>query len=310
MNNNVRETFSETINNVGERNKKLCVIVSDISHYRLQPFAKSNPGRYFNLGVCENSIINVAAGLAHLGFIPVVHTFASFLVDRSFEQIKLSFGYQKLPVNIVVIGSGIEYSYHGVTHHSYIDGLLVKSVENSCVFNPGSTYEFDQLFQKSFNNGKINLFRATTQPHEIDLSGYEITPGKAITIREGKDLTIISTGHNLIVALKAAETLSASGVSCEIIYLHTIKPLDEESLVISLNKTRKFIVMEHQSVYGGLFSDIASLIVSAPNLKGVKGESVSLGSEFIHEYGTFEQHNERLGFSAKNLAAIYKKLQA
>ena len=150
MNNNVRETFTDTIHEVGTFDKKLCVIVSDISHFRLQKFAKENPDRYYNLGVCENSIVNLAAGISYAGFIPVIHTFASFMIDRSYEQLKLSFGYHKLGVNIVTIGSGVEYSYHGVTHHSYIDGLLVKSIEGSSVFNPGSTHEFNKLFKSSY----------------------------------------------------------------------------------------------------------------------------------------------------------------
>ena len=85
MNNNVRETFTDSIYKVGKKDKKLCVMVSDISHFRLQKFAEENPGRYYNLGVCENSIVNMAAGIAYTGFIPVIHTFASFMIDRSYE---------------------------------------------------------------------------------------------------------------------------------------------------------------------------------------------------------------------------------
>jgi len=308
MNNNVRETFTETIYKVSKSDKKICVVVSDISHYRLQAFAEENPGRYFNLGVCENSIVNVSAGLAQVGFIPVVHTFASFLIDRSFEQIKLSFGYQNLPVNLIAIGSGIEYSYHGVTHHSYIDSLLIKSVENSCVFNPGSTYEFDQLFSKAYNNGKINLFRATTQPHNVNLEKFEIRPGKGIKIKAGKDVTVISTGHNLAIAIDSITAFEKIGIQAEILYFHTIKPLDIELICESVSKTKKFIVMEHQSSYGGLFSDISSQLISRKDTLGAQGVSISLGENFVHEYGTFQQHNERLGFSALNLIKSYQSL--
>jgi transketolase len=308
MNNKVRETFTETIYEVGKKDKNLCVLVSDISHFRLQKFAKENPGRYYNLGVCENSIVNVAAGLAHMGYIPVVHTYASFLIDKSFEQIKLTFGYNKLPVNLIAIGSGIEYSFHGVTHHSYIDSLLVKSVENSAVFNPGSTYEFDQLFKKAYNNNKINLFRATSKSHEIDLKNFDIKPGKGIKYCEGNDLTIICTGYHLKTAVESIEFLKKNNISAEVIYLPTIKPLDKDMILESVQKTSKFIVMEHQSEYGGLYSDIASVILKNKSKKIIQGKSLSLGNNFIHEYGTFEEHNKRLNFSNKGILSFYKEM--
>jgi transketolase len=308
MNNNVRETFTDSIYKVGKKDKKLCVMVSDISHFRLQKFAEENPGRYYNLGVCENSIVNMAAGIAYTGFIPVIHTFASFMIDRSYEQLKLSFGYHKLGGNIVTIGSGVEYSFHGVTHHSYIDGLLVKSIENSNVYNPGSTYEFDQLFSSEYNNGKLNLFRATTKSHEIDLSNHKIVSGKGILFKEGVDFTIITTGYHLKTALDSIELFERNNINVEILYLPTIKPLDNELIFQSVNKTSRFVVMEHQSNYGGLFSDISSLLMDAKSQKSIRGKSLSLGDSFIHEYGSFEEHNQRLNFSNEGLLSIYQNL--
>jgi len=308
MNNNVRETFAASVEKVGLVDDRLIVIVSDISHYRLQGFAQQAPGRYMNLGVCENSIINFAAGMAHLGYIPVVHTFASFLIDRSYEQIKLSFGYHELPVNLVAIGSGIEYSYHGVTHHSYIDGALIKSVDGSMVFNAGSTFEFDQLFSKAYSNGRINLHRATTQPHNVDLRSKEIIPGKAIKIKNGSDLVIFCTGHTLDTAMKSVPHFADKGVDLEIIYIHTLKPLDFDAVSRSLIKCKLAIVMEHQSRVGGLFSDVSMCAVEQLANERICVSSISLGETFIHEYGTFAQHNKRLGFSTENLIAIYEKM--
>ncbi len=312
MNNNVRESFTDTVYDVGKKDKKLCVIVSDISHFRLQKFAKENPNRYYNLGVCENSILNVAAGIAHAGFIPVVHTFASFLIDKSFEQIKLSFGYNRLPLNLVVIGSGVEYAYHGVTHHSYVDSALVKSVENSAVFNPGSFDEFDKLFKQSYNNGKINLFRATTKPHNVDINklvkNNKFKAGKGIVVKKGNDLTIITTGHNLKIAIDSIEFLNKKKINPEIIYLPTIKPLDIDLIKKSTKKTKKFVVMEHQSSTGGLYSDICSHLMSDKGKTNIKGQNLSFGENFIHEYGTFDQHNKRLGFSAKGIYSCFKKI--
>jgi transketolase len=300
MNNNVRETFTETIYEVGIRDDRLCCIVSDISHFRLQRFAQACPGRYFNLGVCENSIINVAAGMAHLGFIPVVHTFASFLIDRSYEQIKVSFGYQRLPVNLVVIGSGLEYSFHGVTHHSYADGAMLKTIENSTVFNPGSTLEFATLFSANYDNGKINLFRATTKPHGIDLSDHRIEAGKGILIQEGTDITLFCTGAHLSTAVDSVAMFEERGMSPEIIYFHTLKPIDADLVCASVKKTGRFITMEHQSKYGGLHDDVLRTLVDG-GVSEIRGTGLNLGDSFVHEYGSFAQHDARLGFTAENL---------
>ena len=308
MNNNVRETFAKSVESIGLSDARLVVIVSDISHYRLQGFAREAPGRYMNLGVCENSIVNFAAGMAHVGYIPVIHTFASFLIDRSFEQIKLSFGYHKLPVNLIAIGSGIEYSYHGVTHHSYIDGALIKSIDNSMVFNAASTNEFDQLFAKSYSNGAINLHRATTQPHNVDLRGKEIVPGKAIRIKKGTDLVIFCTGQTLSVAVESIPFFTDQGVDVEVVYIHTLKPLDVSLISESLHRCKRAIVMEHQSKVGGLFSDIAMCAVEGCFEVPPQVASVSLGDSFIHEYGTFQQHNTRLGFSVENLLRLHATL--
>jgi transketolase len=309
MNNNVRETFTNTIERIGSIDERLVVIVSDISHYRLQGFATNSNGRYLNLGVCENSIVNVAAGMAHRGYIPVLHTFASFLVDRSFEQIKLSFGYHGLPVNLVSIGSGIEYSYHGVTHHSYIDGALIKSIDGSMVFNPGSTREFDQLFSSAYNNGCINLFRATTQPHNVDLDRYHITPGRAVTVTQGSDLAIFCTGQTLSTALASIPYFKDKGVEVEVVYLHTLKPLDTVKIKEVFSRCKKSIVMEHQFRTGGLFSDIASLAVQDSSHPVPNISPIDLGDKFVHEYGTFSQHNARLGFSIINLLSTFESMK-
>ncbi len=306
MNNNVRETFAKSVTEVGLSDEKLICIVSDISHFRLQDLASQRNNQYFNLGVCENSIINLAAGLASLGKIPVVHTFASFLVDRSFEQIKISFGYHKLSANIIVIGSGIEYAYHGVTHHSYTDSAMIKSIENSKVYNPGSTYEFDQLFKANYDNNCINLFRATTQPHGFaGIENFNIESDKAVRIKIGNSGTIFCSGGDLAIATKFAE--DNPNFDAEIIYFHTLKPLDEKMIVESVSKTKKFISLDHQSIYGGLHQDIL-YILSKNKINGFLCDEISLNDKFSRDYGTYTEQNARLGFTSSRIKEKFDSL--
>ena len=224
-------------------------------------------------------------------------------MDRSFEQIKVSFGYQKLGLNLVVIGSGVEYPYHGVTHHSYGDGIFIKTIENSSVFNPGSYIEFEKLFRDNYANGNINIFRATTQPHHQEIDRESINSGKVIRIAQGEELTIIVTGGDLDLAVDSAKALNMQGISVEILYVHTLKPLDTHTILESINRTKRFISIERQSSFGGLFSDISSAAVAA-GLDNIKGRSIDLGVEYSRNYGTYFDHSERLGFTKENLSKL------
>lgn len=305
-NNNVRETWAETVTQVGLEDPRLVCIVSDISHFRMQGLAKERPKQYFNLGVCENTIVNIGAGLAMVGKIPVLHTFASFLVDRSFEQLKLAFGYQSLGGNIVVIGSGIEYAFHGVTHHSYVDAALVKSIEGSRVFNPGSSWEFNKLFRDNYDSGALNLFRATTQPHEVELKQDSFDGDRIVIERLGSDLTVVCTGYGLRLAVEAAEELAKSGLSLEILYVHTLKPLDDVAILKSVSKTGKVLTIEFQSSVGGLHGDVAKTLLN--NGVPATGEAVDFGENFARAYGSFREHSEFLGFSVENIVQTARRL--
>ena len=143
---NIRQEFADTMLEVGKKNPNLIVMVSDISHGVLKPFAKSCPNQYYNIGICEQSIVNMASGLSKLNLIPVVHTIAPFIVERSYEQIKLDFGYQKLGVNIITVGGSFDYSKLGCSHHCYTDVSLMSHFSQSCIFIPGSAKEFNLLF--------------------------------------------------------------------------------------------------------------------------------------------------------------------
>ena len=126
----IRNQFADTVLEIGSKNKKVVIFVGDISHGIMQPFAKKFPNRYYNIGICEPAMVNVAAGLSKSGLIPIVHTIAPFLIERSYEQIKLDFGYQKLPVNLVSVGSSYDYSKLGCSHHCYSDFALMSQFEN------------------------------------------------------------------------------------------------------------------------------------------------------------------------------------
>jgi len=294
----LRDSFVNALQAVGLEDKSLVVLVGDISHSRFQSFAKGCPRRYYNVGICENTILSMASGLSALGFNPVVHSIAPFLIERSFEQIKLDFGYQKLGVSIITVGSAFDYADLGCTHHCYDDFALIKAIPGSQMIYPVSYVEFDKLFKQTYNNGNLTVFRISHHGHNFEFDPEDIELGKGVLVKEGKDLTIIATGSHLKTAMDSIDELEKLGISPEIIYIHTIKPFDAELVNKSLKKTKKCLVIEEHSMYGGVFDDVLRV---TKDLKNIKYTSINIGDIFIREYGTYEQHCKRLGFSVEGI---------
>ena len=157
----MRQQFADTMLEVGQADPKLSVLIGDISHFILQPFAKACPGRFYNVGICEPTIISMAAGLSKTGLHPVVHTIAPFIIERSFEQIKLDFCYQGLSGNIVTVGSAFDYANLGCTHHCYDDFALIKSLPRTQIIYPASCAEFDLLFRQTYRNDHLTYFSSS-----------------------------------------------------------------------------------------------------------------------------------------------------
>ena len=205
----LRQEFADTVLDIGLFDKNLVVMVGDISHGILQPFAKKCPDRYYNIGICEPSTVNMAAGLSKVGLIPVVHTIAPFLIERSYEQIKLDFGYQELPINLVSVGGSFDYSQLGCSHHCYNDVSLINHFKRANIFMPGSVEEFKTLFKENYSKNNINYFRLTEHPHQYNFNQSEIFTGKGIRIKEGNDITIAVVGSQLRTVLNSIELLSS-----------------------------------------------------------------------------------------------------
>lgn len=293
----LRQEFADTMHEVGGADPRLVVMVGDISHGILQPFAKACPERYYNIGICEPTIVNMAAGIAKTGLIPVVHTIAPFIIERAYEQIKLDFGYQRLGLNLISVGSAFDYSQLGCSHHCYADISLMSHFKRSTIFFPASPVEFNTLFKAVYQNGEINYFRLPEQPHGVLFSPSEIQLGKAVKVAEGKDLTIVVIGPQLKTVLEALPILKNKGISAEILYLHTIKPLDAAAVFESVQKTRRVLVMEEASSHDGVFNSVLKAVKTLPN---VEYGHIAV-DDFVHQYGTYEELCESLGFSVQGI---------
>ena len=295
----MRTTFAEQIEEIGDRDSRLVLLVGDISHGIMKRFAAKHPERYYNIGICEPAMVNMASGLSHVGLIPVLHTIAPFLIERSFEQLKLDFAYQKRSVNLVSVGSGFDYSKLGCSHHCYTDIALIRQLPNSRVFVPGSNAEFESQFNTWYDKPGINYFRLSENDHQIEFD----KDSKQNVFREGLDLTIVALGPRLPAALEAAEKLGAASVSAEVIYLSDFSEQNIDNVRSSVKKTRRLITVEEHSVQGGL----NSFITSALSEESFQIEALGV-RDFIHAYGSYGELCEVAGVSTDSIVSAAFRL--
>lgn len=300
----LREEFADTLLELGSKDSRIVVMVGDISHGILQPFAKACPGRYFNIGICEPAMVNIASGISKVGLIPVIHTIAPFIIERAYEQIKLDFGYQKLPVNLVSVGGSFDYAQLGCSHHCYTDVSLISHLSRGIVIMPGSPVEFNKLFNDVYSENSINYFRLSEQSHGVNFKREDIKFGEGIKVLDGKDVTIAVVGSQLKNAMTAAELLRSDGISTEILYFHTIKPFDKKIIRESLLKTKRLVTLEELSEHDGLFN---LCIKSSIGIDGFKCEQIAI-KDFIHGYGSYQDLCKKSGLDHHAVYAAVKKI--
>jgi len=301
MNKSTRQQFADTMFVLGQLDKNIVVLVGDIGHGMLRPYAEACSDRYYNIGILEPTMLTIGAGLAASGLCPVMHTITPFMIERGFEQLKLDFCYHQLPGNIVTVGSAFDYSNLGCTHHCYGDFALLKTLPGTEICFPASAIEFDQLFRQSYKNNKLTVYRIAGYSHGYEFKNKDIVFGKGICVKEGKDVTIIATGPQLQTALEASDKISNNGISAEIIYIHTISPLDLAIIRTSIEKTKKVIVVEEHMRSGGLGDDVLRAVYDVP---GLKFHSVSIPDKFVTCYGTYEQLLDFCGITSASIVEI------
>jgi transketolase len=294
----VRQQFADTMVDVGRHDDRLIVMVGDISHGIMKPFREAFPQRYYNVGILESAIISMAAGLSAVGFRPVAHTIAPFILERAYEQIKLDFCYQGLPGNLVTVGSAFDYSNLGCTHHCYGDFAMLKTLQNTEITFPSTPVEFDSLFKQAYANDKLTVYRIPSASHGVDFIPSDIRLGKAVRVREGRNITIIATGPQLKSALQSVSGLQAKGWDPEVVYVHTIRPLDKDLIRESVRKTGRVLTVEEHMESGGLGDDV---LRATRDLSDVMWTGIAVPDTFVTGYGTYAEHCAALGLSAEGI---------
>lgn len=266
-----RTAYSDALLELGRENDKVVVLDADLSESTMTcKFAEKYPGKFFNMGIAEQSMMGTAAGLATCGMIPVCSTFSVFASLRSGEQIRTSVAYPRLNVKIVTTHSGLSIGTAGATHFCEEDLAIMRAIPNMTVIAPADYLETMQAVKAAVEmDGPvyIRLGRGDAPVLYAELDDYRI--GRAITYREGSDVTIAATGVMLQRAVAAAEALEQQGVNCRILDIHTIKPLDKEAVEKAARETRAIITLEEHNVFGGLGSAVAETVAAMPGEKAI-----------------------------------------
>ena len=258
-----RESYGNALAELGAQYKDLVVLDADLAGAtKTGVFKKAFPDRHIDCGIAEGNMMTVAAGLAAAGKVPFASTFAMFAAGRAFEQVRNSIGYPHLNVKIGATHAGISVGEDGASHQCNEDIALMRTIPGMTVINPADDVEAKAAVKAAIEHeGPVYLrFGRLAVPVINDPASYRFEIGKGITMREGKDVTIIATGLEVSESLEAAKLLEADGISAEVINIHTIKPLDTELVVAAAKKTGKVVTVEEHSIIGGLGGDRKSVV--------------------------------------------------
>ncbi len=289
-----RESYGNALAECGAKYPNLVVLDADLAGAtKTGVFKKAFPDRHIDCGIAECNMTGIAAGLATCGKIPFISSFAMFAAGRNFEQVRNSIGYPHLNVKIGATHAGITVGEDGATHQCNEDIALMRTIPGMTVIVPSDDVEAKAAVEAAINyEGPVYLrFGRAAVPVINDRPDYRFEMGKGVTLKEGKDVTIIATGICVAEALAAADKLAADGVDAEVINIHTIKPLDEELVTASARKTGKVITVEEHSVIGGLGSAVCDVLSEKQPVKVCKigihdrfGES-GPASALVAKYG-------------------------
>lgn len=256
-----RDAFSETLVGMARADKRVVAVVNDsVSSTKLKKFSQEFADRFVNVGIAEQNMVGVGAGLANGGKLPFVCGASCFLTARAMEQLKVDLGYSRRNVKICGMSSGMAYGELGPTHHSIEDLAWTRVIANMTVVVPADPFETSSALKAIAEIDGPVFFRLSRMPVPVIHSAdYQFRIGKAVELKPGRDVAIIATGVMVSRALEAAKILEASGVSARVINMSTIRPLDEEAVIAAASETQGIVTAEEHSIYGGLGGAVAEV---------------------------------------------------
>ena len=295
----LRESYGETLVELGRENPDIVVLDADLSRSTMTKFfAGEFPERFFDCGIAEQNMVSIAAGLAASGKLPFASTFAVFVPGRCFDQIRMSIAQPGLNVKLVTSHGGISVGEDGTSHHSIEDLALIGSLPGFTVIVPADAIETAQA---------VRVAAACYGPFYIRLcrpklplvynEDYRFDLGKAVTMRQGRDATIIAIGLMVTAALEAAQNLEREGIDCRVLNMSTLKPIDEAAIIEAAVETGAIVTAEEHLAHGGLGSIVAQVLARH---QPVPMEFVAIKDTYARS-GKPAELLQRFGLTAKDI---------
>jgi transketolase len=294
----VREAFGHTLVQLARQNANIVVLDADLaSSTRVVYFAQEFPERFFQMGVAEQNMMGVAAGMALMGKIPFVSTFGVFASRRACDQVAISVAHCRMNVKIVGAYSGIVSGNNGATHQAVEDVGIMRAIPHMVVIDPADDVETEQVVRAVVAyDGPVYLRVTRDVWPRVSPEGYNFVLGKAVQVREGKDVTLVGSGMMSSQCVEAAHILFQSGIDARVLHMPTLKPIDVEVIVKAAEETSGIVTAENHNIYGGLGSAVAEVLVEhapAPmkrvGIQDCYGECGG-NAELLCKYGMSPQH--------------------
>ncbi|MDD2215374.1 MAG: transketolase C-terminal domain-containing protein [Eubacteriales bacterium] len=282
----MRAVFAEVMDEMASKDERVIYFDADLMNsISMMGFSKKYPDRTFNCGIQEANMIGTAAGISAVGMIPFVHTFGCFATRRVLDQVFVSAAYAKLNIRIIGSDPGVTAAFNGGTHMPFEDMGLMRGIPEVTVMEPTDTVMLaDLLRQTKDMYGVFYIRLSRKKADKVYENGSTFTIGKAITLREGKDVTIIATGIMVAEAMRAAEALQKAGISARVLNIFTLKPLDTEAVVKAAKETGAIVTAENHNIINGLGSAVAEALsenfpvpLERVGIKDLFGEVGSVG---------------------------------
>ncbi len=300
-----REAYGKTLVELGEKHNDFIVLDADLAAAtKSGAFKKAFPDRFYDCGIAEQNMMSIAAGIAATGKKVFASSFAMFAAGRAFEQIRNSIGYPHLNVVVCATHAGISVGEDGATHQCNEDIALMRTIPGMTVINPADTVEGRLAMLAAYeHDGPVYIRFGRLAVPIVFGDDYNFEIGKAATLKDGSDVTVIATGLMVKEALEAYELLKADGINARIINMATIKPLDEDAVISAAKETGAIVTAEEHSVIGGLGSAVCDVVCEKHPVPVLK---LGMNDRFGMS-GPAAELLDKFGFRAKNIAEMAKK---
>jgi transketolase len=294
-----RDAFGKVLLELGEKREDIFVVNADVAKAtKTEEFGKRHPDRYINVGISEQNMVGVAAGLARSGFIPIMSTFACFAPGRCYDQLRQSVAYSNLNVKVISTHPGLAVGMDGAIHQSLDDIALMRELPNFVVLTPCDEIETRKAVIEAIEHkGPVYIRVGRKECPVLWQEEKDFAIGKSYTLKEGKDITIIAHGAMLPVAFEAGKELLRNNIMARVINMCSIKPIDKEAILKAAQETGKIITIEDHFIYGGLYSAVCEVTSSDYPCK-VKGIGVM---DTFGESGDPEELYQKYGLTKESI---------